>query len=508
MRLTQAQIQKLDITNAVKTVLKDGYERLPSIVIDECLSAEPRRVVESVLATFLQGAPVASEVLAMPRRNGFGPRPVTIVSVEARAMLQALVSYLSTSITLAPRLADGWKPAWQAHQRFGEDLDPSTYIVETDIASCYEYVDHGKLVDELILQTSEVAYATAVGQLLGEIMGSATGLPQFLRSADVLADIYLAMMERDLLRAGARVSRFADDFRLIEETWSGARRRIEQAAEFAREYGLVLSSEKTRVYKLATAVDRRANREASLQEYSEAALETLSDEDSTAFYATFDEEESEVDEDEAAELAMRTLLQDWLEESKEGAGTDPEPTLSYYVPSALRMLSELGGDVLDDSVLAEIVFWRPAHLELVGRLLRRRSVHARNLEVLEQIIKADRPTPWGCLWILSLAASTVPSDADHTALEDWANSLLSEPSATVRAQASWYLAERGKLDTMSTVVSYASSSALARPALAAALGRSGLAPEDPLATSVTGDSPRAAVGFRAGSSARKQATGG
>jgi hypothetical protein len=421
-------------------------------------------------------------------------------------MLQALVTHLSGSITLSSRISGGWKHAWQAHQRFGEDLNSDTYLVETDIASFYEYVDHSKLVDELILQTSEVAYATAVGELLGEIMRSGIGLPQFLRCSDVLADIYLAMMERDLIRSGAKLSRFADDFRLVEETWSGARRRIEQAAEIARSYGLILSSEKTRVYKLSTAVERRNKREASLQEYSEAALETLSDQESGAFYDDFDNSDYSVDEDEAAELAMQTLLQDWFVETQELGSAALESTLSFYVPTALRMLSELGGDVSDDAVLAEIVFWRPAHLELVARLLQRRPVHAKNLEVLKKIIKADRQTPWGCLWVLSLASSTVPFDADHAVLEEWALELLKEPYDTVRAQASWYLAERGRLDSAWTINAYAASSTLARPALAAALGRNGLTNADPLATSVTGDSPRAAAAFRAGAEARETAT--
>lgn len=505
VRLTQQQIQKLDLSDAVRVVMAEGYERLPILAIDDCLTADPKTVTESVVATFLRGVPVASEVIAMPRRSGFGPRPVTIVGIEARAMLQALVTHLSKSVTLSPRIANGWQAAWQAHEAFGEQLDPETYVVDIDIASCYEYIDHKILVDELILQTSEVAYSTAIGELLDELTGQGVGLPQFLRSSDVLADIYLAMMERELIQAGVRLSRFADDFKILEERWKDARLRIEQAAEIARSYGLILSSEKTRVYKLSTAISRRQERKTSLQQYSEAALEILADVGAGDY--DFRDDDHEVDEEEATALAMQTLLQDWLCETRSAGGVEHGSTLSYYVPKALRLLTEVDGDVEDDAVLWEMAFWHPSHLQLVAAFLLGRTADPGNLHVLERVIEADRQTPWGCLWVLDLATRAIPTDCEHSRIEEWAQHLLASPYEVIRAQACRYLAERRAVDPATVTQLFAASSPMARPAFACALGLLGAGEASALAASVAGDSPRAAAAYRAGLKMRGEAAG-
>lgn len=502
MRLLQGQLQKLKLSDSVSDAISRGYERLPGLVVDECLSGDERLIVESALATFLRGGPVTTEVLTMPRRNSFGPRPVAVTSTEARAMLKALVEYLRPSLGLSARLKTGWKDAWQKHEKFGAGAHSESYLIEVDIASCYEYIDHKLLVEELILQTSEVAYANSVGELLGEIMGRSTGLPQFLSASDVLADVYMALMERALLREGASVSRFADDFKFVEATWSAARERIEQAADIARSLNLTLSTEKTRVAKVATIARRKAEREAALNDFSEAARESLAGELSFGMYE-FEVDVEDVEEDEATMLAMQTLLQAWLKEEKDDNGVRKESTLSYYVPTALRRLTELKGKVLDDEVLSEIAFWKPLYIELIARYLRSRGPRKKNLQVLERIIASERQTPWACLWLLSLAESVVPAGEDHGQIENWARTLMSRDQEVVQAQACWYLAYRGRLDIARTTELFTSSTQLARPAFAAALGRQGLADDDRVAPAILGDSPRTAAAFRAGRTAHR-----
>ena len=51
---------------------------------------------------------------------------------------------------------------------------------------------------------------------------SGRGLPQLSRSSDILADTYLQVIERALLREEPLVSRYADDFKVETESWEAA----------------------------------------------------------------------------------------------------------------------------------------------------------------------------------------------------------------------------------------------------------------------------------------------
>lgn len=65
------------------------------------------------------------------------------------------------------------------------------------------------------------------------------------RFSDVLAEFYIEPMRRTLIRAGFRVSRFADDFRVVCRSYDEALSAWETADEAARELGLVLNENKT-----------------------------------------------------------------------------------------------------------------------------------------------------------------------------------------------------------------------------------------------------------------------
>ena len=105
------------------------------------------------MVNFEAGHTIPSETLTMPRK-WFGPRPVTIFPVTANAMYAALVGELRTDLPPESRSSENWL----GHQSFGgtQSENDADYLVEFDIASCYEYIDHATLQAELLRIIHEV----------------------------------------------------------------------------------------------------------------------------------------------------------------------------------------------------------------------------------------------------------------------------------------------------------------------------------------------------------------
>lgn len=105
---------------------------------------------------------------------------------------------------------------------------------KADIASYYQYIDHERLVDEVVAQTGDDLAVGLAVELLSETSGRRFGLPQLSQVSDILADVYIGPMSRHLARAGFRAWSFADDFRVACRTYDEALRALEAVDEGAR----------------------------------------------------------------------------------------------------------------------------------------------------------------------------------------------------------------------------------------------------------------------------------
>jgi len=436
VRVDEATLKQLDLSSAAAKVTTGHLDRFPPLIMDTCLGGPKSPLVPAVVARFRAGFPLASETLTMPRR-GFSPRPVTVMDTASRTLYTALVAKLSESLTASRASED-----WERHDKFGppnaDDPFYAEYLVEFDIASCYEYVEHSRLREELLLRTMDVEHVELCASFVEELHGRTRGLPQLSESSDVLADTYLEILERALLRNTTQVSRFADDFKVEASSWEIATKIIEDAADQARELGLILAADKTHIWKAATLIARREEADAFLNEYFTEAKTALTTID--FLFGGYGSEPIELPPGEEATVqeALRRIFQDWYA----GQPTDM-PKHSQFLPAALGILSPPAVR-LPDEWLLELVFRQALRLEGVCYyLLARTKEPAENWVTLSKLANMKRQSPWAKIWLLHAAKRQERAESPATAsFDSWASIQLTDRHEVVRAEAAWYLVSR------------------------------------------------------------------
>ena len=161
-------------------------------------------------------APIPGQIVTV-RKSGHGVRPVAELSVRDRVLYRALVSRWKTELPYPDRSSKAYETFLEAP--LASKAAP-TYVVSSDVTACYEYVDHGLLGREVLARTGDSDGVEALTDLLAGLMGRSYGLPQQSGTSDVLAEAYLSVVERRLLRQGLTVWRYNDDFRVAVDGWS------------------------------------------------------------------------------------------------------------------------------------------------------------------------------------------------------------------------------------------------------------------------------------------------
>lgn len=499
MQLDVAIMRKLDLNGCAAPITNGHLDRLPPLLLDRCLSDAHSKLIASTVASFTAGLTIPSETLTMPRK-GFGPRPVTVISPGARLVYSALVEAIKSELPAPSRRPENW----DVHEALGHPReDAEEYLVEFDIASCYEYIDHRILEEELVLRTMDAARARAVVGVLGDIFPTRRGLPQLITASDHLADTYLEIMERDLLRKNSTVSRYVDDFRIICQDWALANEMIEDAAESARSLGMILASDKSFIWKSSTLRERNTEAAAFLQRYFSDANEALTI--IRALWTDYgDSDEAEViepAEEEVIHEALRRIFEDWYR-AQDPSSPEARPSAHLqHLSAALGILSK-DGERLPDEWLTELVFRQPLRLQNVALYLQERPEGRENWRTLSLLTSMKRQSPWSKVWMLSVASeqiSQVEASEEELKVLQWASAQLNDKHEIVRSEAAWHLAKRNAVSEDQLAVTYRNASLLTRPALAAACAAARLASKSGLVKSVKQDSQLMAAAFEWGS---------
>lgn len=182
-------------------------------------------------------------------------RPVPIVGIAERIAFRALTEAILKDEALSTRSQADYRafvlgPVFHAFKEDGlQKLSSASveYVVQADIASCYQYIDHGVLLTELENRTGKIEESRLLVELLGEIQGATYGLPQLLDASDKLAEVYMQILERDAVRKIGHVWRFNDDFRIAVNGYGNAQQALESLAAAARPLGLVLNEQKSNI---------------------------------------------------------------------------------------------------------------------------------------------------------------------------------------------------------------------------------------------------------------------
>ena len=168
--------------------------------------------------------PLAARRVFIPKPGSLKQRPLSIPSVADR-VVQAAVKIVLEPIFEAD-MADcsfGFRPGRAAHDALQVLIDESwrgrRWVVETDIANCFEAIPHDKLIRAVEERVSDQSVLKLLRAMLragvmsdGQVTRSVTGTPPGGVACPLLANIYLHRIERawDVRQHGVLV-RFADD---------------------------------------------------------------------------------------------------------------------------------------------------------------------------------------------------------------------------------------------------------------------------------------------------------
>jgi RNA-directed DNA polymerase len=489
MRLETSVIKQLDLATAAERQLTRGLDRFPPLIVDRCLQDSIDVVTRHAASTYIAGAAVPSEVLTMPRKK-FGLRPVVATSAACRILYSAIVATIDDALS-EPTRASG---NWDKHQHFGFD-NVDRYAVDLDIASYYEYIEHGRLEEELILRSSNVLASQSLTHYLHELIGRSRGVPQMQYASDRLADTYLSILDRQLARRGYDASRYVDDIRVLANDWTQANLIIEEVAEAARELGLILSTEKTFIYRIARLIEQEEESNEFFDTYFAQARDALT---SLMIIGAGEYEGSEVveiapDDKEAAQAATWRIYHEWWTTVKDkDEEANPSPQMAKFVTSRLAVLYDYGSR-LEDGLLKDLVFQHPTTLDQIARYIIARShdfPHEDSLASIEALATMGRQSPWAKLWLLHAVetVATWPPLDPWSELGMWIEQQLGDRHEIIRAQAAWLCSNEKGLSSERLAELYVEASPVTQAALAACGTNQGNISSSVL-SGITGDSP-------------------
>jgi RNA-directed DNA polymerase len=206
----------------------------------------------------------------LPARRVFIPkpgarerRPLSIPAVRDR-IVQAAVKIVIEPIFEADfqPCSFGFRPRRAAHDALQVLLDESwrgrRWVVETDIASCFEEIPHDRLMQAIEDRICDRKLLRLLRALLragvmeeGAVRRSDTGTPQGGVISPLLANVYLDRLDRDWQTRGCgTLVRYADDLVVMCGSERDARRALAALRALLAELGLRPKQAKTRIVHL------------------------------------------------------------------------------------------------------------------------------------------------------------------------------------------------------------------------------------------------------------------
>jgi len=250
---------RLDLVTASSGVQRNDL--LPPRREDKVGGEVGNRFRETLARDLSSGAyePDSAIFIPVPKQT-LATRPAALLSLRDRVVYDALVS------TLRPRIDKAlvnpevlfWPRGMPTPKRWREfDKAPthapgSTHIALLDISAFYESIDHERLAVTLVEATGRHANVAALTEFLGRVMRDRRGLPQGLAASDPLATIYLAPLDRAMLRLGHEYWRNGDDMRVAVSSYSRGVGAVALVEDNLRRLGLILNGSKSRIVRVET----------------------------------------------------------------------------------------------------------------------------------------------------------------------------------------------------------------------------------------------------------------
>jgi group II intron reverse transcriptase/maturase len=218
------------------------------------------------LATDLKNGrwrPLPARRVFIPKPGSREQRPLSIPTVRDR-VVQAAVKIVLEPVFEADMLgcSFGFRPRRAAHDALQVLIDESwrgrRWVVETDIANCFEAIPHEKLMQAVQERVCDQAVLKLLRVLLragvmadGVVRRSVTGTPQGGVISPLLANVYLHRIDRawDERQHGVLV-RYADDVVVMCASRAQAEAALARLTALLAELGLAPKAAKTRIVQL------------------------------------------------------------------------------------------------------------------------------------------------------------------------------------------------------------------------------------------------------------------
>jgi group II intron reverse transcriptase/maturase len=207
--------------------------------------------------------PLPARRVFIPKPGSAERRPLSIPAVRDR-IVQAAMKIVIEPIFEADFQPGsfGFRPRRAAHDALQVLVDESwrgqRWVVETDIASCFEAVPHDRLMQAIEARICDRKLLRLLRALLragvleeDAVRRSDTGTPQGGVISPLLANVYLDRLDRDWQTRGCgTLVRYADDLVVMCGSEPDARRALAALRALLAELGLRPKEAKTRIVQL------------------------------------------------------------------------------------------------------------------------------------------------------------------------------------------------------------------------------------------------------------------
>ena len=240
-----------------------GVDRITLAMIEEYGVS---RLLDEVAEELRQGRyrPLPARRVFIPKPGSNEQRPLSIPAVRDR-IVQAAVKIVLEPIFEADFAACsfGFRPRRSTHDALQVVIDEAgrgrRWVVETDIAGCFEAIPHERLmqavqeriVDQPVLKLLRAMLRAGVMQA-GLVRHPDTGTPQGGVISPMLCNVYLHRLDRQWdTRAHGVLVRYADDLLVMCVTREQAETALARLRDLLAELGLAPKEAKTRIVHLA-----------------------------------------------------------------------------------------------------------------------------------------------------------------------------------------------------------------------------------------------------------------
>lgn len=243
--LLEKILDRDNMNEAFKRVKKNkGSHGIDGLTIDELLMYLKENGGD-IRQSLLEGKynPIPVRRVEIPKDNG-KKRLLGIPTVVDRVVQQSIAQVLSPIFEkIFSDNSFGFRPNRSAHdalKRCKEYMnDGYTWVVDIDLASYFDTVNHDKLIGLIHKEVKDVRvinlirkYLNAGVMINGVVKPTTLGVPQGGNLSPLLSNIMLNELDKELTKRGHRFARYADDCNIYVKSRKSANRVMESITKY------------------------------------------------------------------------------------------------------------------------------------------------------------------------------------------------------------------------------------------------------------------------------------